>query len=158
MLPYDMITKDHLKDVLAGKKKLLKIKDVNFCNPPAFDEIGVKNLFEKVMRMPEVKIFFPEIWPKGRQCDKSYFYNVWNTIHEDQVQNVIKHANSVRYSLMSDEVKDNSIIITKEWQDELESMPFTSKIKGKMSALLKQKSKINAKPKDRVQYEAYEFG
>ena len=115
MLPYDMITKDHLKDVLAGKKKLLKMKDVNFCNPPAFDEIGVKNLFDKVMAMPEVKIYFPDKWPKGRQCDKSYFYNVWNTIHEDQVQNVIKHANSVRYSTLSEEVKDNSILITKEW-------------------------------------------
>ena len=66
MLPYDMITKDHLKDVLAGKKKLLKMKEVNFCNPPAFDEIGVKNLFDKVMAMPDVKIYFLDKWPKGR--------------------------------------------------------------------------------------------
>ena len=50
MLPYDIVTKDHLRDVLSGKKSLLKIKDVNFCNPPAFDEIGVKALYEKVLK------------------------------------------------------------------------------------------------------------
>ena len=36
-------------------------------------------------------------------------------------------------------------------------MPFTSKQKGKMSHLLKQKSKIGVKQKDRVHYDAYDF-
>ena len=49
MMPYDTVTKDHLKNVLSGKKSLLKMKQVNFCNPPAFDEIGVKALYEKVL-------------------------------------------------------------------------------------------------------------
>ena len=44
-----MFTKDHFKAVLAGKKKLYKIKNVNFCNPPAYDEIGVKALYKKII-------------------------------------------------------------------------------------------------------------
>ena len=36
-------------------------------------------------------------------------------------------------------------------------MPFTSKQKGRMSHLLKQKSKIGTKPKERTTYEAYDF-
>ena len=42
MLPYHQVTKDYLKDVLQGRKKLLKMSEVSFCNPPAYDEIGVK--------------------------------------------------------------------------------------------------------------------
>jgi hypothetical protein len=36
-------------------------------------------------------------------------------------------------------------------------MPFVSKVKGKMSALLKQKSKIQAVRKERVTYDAFDF-
>lgn len=48
-------------------------------------------------------------------------------------------------------------MITEEWQRELEAMPFVSKAKGKMSALLKQKSKINIVHKPRVTYDAFDF-
>jgi len=51
-LPYDQINKDFLRDVLKGKKKLLKMKEVNFCNVPCYDEIGVKALYEKVVKLP----------------------------------------------------------------------------------------------------------
>ena len=44
-----MVTKDHLKEVLAGRKTLLKMNKVNFINPPAFDEIGVKALYERIV-------------------------------------------------------------------------------------------------------------
>ena len=36
-----MVTKDFMKAVLGGKKALLKMNQVKFCNPPAFYEIGV---------------------------------------------------------------------------------------------------------------------
>ena len=36
-------------------------------------------------------------------------------------------------------------------------MPFVSKAKGKMSALLKQKSKINIVHKPRVTYDVFDF-
>ena len=51
-MPYDQINKDFLRDVLKGKKKLLKMKEVNFCNVPSYDEIGVKALYEKVVKLP----------------------------------------------------------------------------------------------------------
>ena len=86
MPPYDMITKDFLKEVLKDEKALLKMKQVNFCNPPAYDEIGVKALYIKVVAMPNMAKYFPTKYPKGRQCDKGYMYNIWNTIHPDDVQ------------------------------------------------------------------------
>jgi hypothetical protein len=65
MLPYKMVTKDHLKEVLQGKKKFLKMGEVKFCNPPAYDEIGVKALYEKVRLRAGMKDYFPEKFPKG---------------------------------------------------------------------------------------------
>ena len=61
-----MFTKDHFKAVLAGKKRLFKMKNVNFCNPPAYDEIGVKALYEKIIKQPDMADFFPDKFPKGR--------------------------------------------------------------------------------------------
>ena len=46
-----MVTKDHLKQILTGEKKFLKMKEVRFCNPPSYDEIGVKNLYDKVVSL-----------------------------------------------------------------------------------------------------------
>ena len=54
-------------------------------------------------------------------------------------------------------MKDQTIIITEEWQEQLDVMPFVSKQKGRMSHLLKQKSKIGTKPKQIMTYEAYDF-
>jgi len=50
MPPYVMVTKDHLKAVLAGRKHLLKMNVVSFVNVPAFDEIGVKAMYDKVVQ------------------------------------------------------------------------------------------------------------
>ena len=69
-------------------------------------------------------------------------YNVWNTIYPDDVKKVIDHANSQRYAIDADKNKEHAIIITEEWQKELDSMPFISKQKGRMSHLLKIKSKV----------------
>jgi hypothetical protein len=71
------------------------------------------------------------------------------------VAEIIKHANAQRYTVASEDVQQNSIKIADEWQEQLESMPFFSKQKGRMSALLKMKSKIATKKKPRVQYQPH---
>ena len=73
------------------------------------------------------------------------------------MQAVLDHANNVRHSIASEKVKENTIIIADEWEAELKAMPFTSKEKGRMSHLLKQKSKVQADFKPRVSYTAYDF-
>ena len=89
-----MITKDHLKLVLKGDKKFLKMSEVRFCNAPQFDEIGVKNLYDRVVQSPGMSLYFPDKYPKGRSCCRDYMYNVWNTLHPNDVKTVIDHANS----------------------------------------------------------------
>ena len=134
------------------------MSEVKFCNPPAFDEIGCKALYSKVVMQPKMADYFPDKFPKGRTCCKSYLYNIWNTLHPDDVKAVFEHANSVRYSFTADKIQQETIAITDEWEKELEAMPYVSKVKGRMSALLKQKSKINVEHKSRKTYEAFDFG
>ena len=69
-------------------------------------------------------------------------YNVWNTLYPEDVKAVIQHTNSQRFSVQNEQMKEDSIMITEAWKEELESMPFISKQKGRMSQLLKQKSKV----------------
>ena len=92
-----------------------------------------------------MKKYFPDKWAKGTQCDKKYFFNVWNTIFPQQVKQVMDHANSQRYTVKGEEVKNNSIMLTERWENELKEMPFFSKEKGRMSHLLKLKSKIGGR-------------
>ena len=91
------------------------MKEVNFCNVPAFDEIGVKALYTKVIELPGMSKYFPSSLPKGKQCCKQYMYNVWNTIYPEDVQAVLEHANKNRFAIDAQQVKDNTIIITEEW-------------------------------------------
>ena len=65
MLPYKLITKDFLKDVLQGRKKLLKMTDVRFINAPLFDEIAVKHIYNDVSQQPLIRDYFPDEFPKG---------------------------------------------------------------------------------------------
>ena len=100
---------------MKGERSLLKMKEVNFCNVPAFDEIGVKALYTKVIELPGMSKYFPSSLPKGKQCCKQYMYNVWNTIYPEDVQAVLEHANKNRFAIDAQQVKDNTIIITEEW-------------------------------------------
>ena len=85
MAPEKMITKEYMKAVLRGDKELLKMTQVKHINVPAYDEIGVKALYEKALKMKGMGKYFPDKYPKGMQCDKKYFYNIWNTLYPDEV-------------------------------------------------------------------------
>ena len=88
-----MVTKDYLKEVLIGNKSFLRMNEVKFCNPPAYDEIGVKNLYVHIVSMEGMGMYFPDKFPEGRTCDRSYMYNVWNTKYPEDVKEVISYAN-----------------------------------------------------------------
>ena len=156
MLPYHQVTKDFLKGVIQENKKLLRMSEVKFVNVPAFDEIAVKHLYSAVLKKEGMAAYFPDKFPKNTQCEKAYFYNVWNTLYPEQVKEVIKHANEQRYTVSNQAAQENSIAISEGWQRELDSMPFISKQRGRMTFLLKQKSAIRVERKPKITYEVHE--
>ena len=54
--------KNYIKAVLEGTKKLMKMKDAQFFNVPAFNELSVKKLTPIMRAIKEVNIYLPEDW------------------------------------------------------------------------------------------------
>jgi hypothetical protein len=68
--------------------------------------------------------FFPDHLPKGRNPDRSYFFNVLNTIEEDYCQKLIVHANKQRHSGDGQGKEEQSIVISANMQRKLNEFPF----------------------------------
>ena len=78
--------------------------EVRFVNVPAFDEIGVKNLYEKIIKMEGMAALFPSKYPKGRSAERQYMYNCLNTLHPDVVKDIIEFSNRQRYTVDNDKL------------------------------------------------------
>ena len=87
-----MFGKDFMKEVLNGSKKLLKMKDAKFVNVVKYDELSVKSLYSKLLQLDGMAAYFPDSYPKGRQCDRCYMFNVANTLHENIIKELVEHA------------------------------------------------------------------
>ena len=92
MPSYENFTREFAKEVFQGRKKLLKRKEVNFIEVIKFDELSVKSLYARLIELPMMKDYFPNKYPKGRQCDRDYMFNVANTLHEEVVTELVNHA------------------------------------------------------------------
>ena len=63
-----MVTKDYMKAILAGTKDLLGKHEVKSVTVKKFDEISVKDMYPKLLERDEMKPYFPDKYPIGRQC------------------------------------------------------------------------------------------
>ena len=105
MMPYEMVTHDMLKDIFAGTKKLFKLKEVKFIQAPKYDEISVKNLYDRFIKLEGMVAFFPAKYAKGRQCDREYMFNVTNTLHPKMVKEVVEFALKQRFIIKDEDQK-----------------------------------------------------
>ena len=63
---------------------------------------------------------------KGRQCDKEYFWNVVNSLFEDEVSAILDHANRLRNGTDEGDLIKESISMTQEWNDLMQQFPWAS--------------------------------
>ena len=92
-LPPDVsLNKDFLKDVIAERKHLLRLDQIKWVNVPYYDELALKSVGPQMANDPKFTCFFPENMPRGRSIDRTYFYNVLNTIYPEYTSAIIKHA------------------------------------------------------------------
>ena len=61
-----MFTKDYAKEIFAEKKLLIRKKHVMMIVVPRYDELSVKNLYEKLLALDNMEKYFPSVYPKGR--------------------------------------------------------------------------------------------
>jgi hypothetical protein len=74
------------------------MSELKSVNVPKFDELSVKNIFPLIRQDAEVMKYFPDEYPKGREPDRTYTFNVLNTMRNQYVQDIIKHAHNIRNS------------------------------------------------------------
>ena len=93
-LPDDnVVNKDFLKDVLSGKKMLLKKTQVNKIAVPHYDELSVKSLWPQFAKDAEFTLYFPDKYPVGKGPPRQYFFDILNTLYPEYLEQVMKHAN-----------------------------------------------------------------
>ena len=106
----------------------MKNRDVRHVEVTKFDELSVKNLYDEFMTLAGVKHYFPDTYPKGRVCDREYMFNIVNTLHENVVSEILKHALEQRHSLNVDFKEKESIMITDHWKNELKDLPMRNTV------------------------------
>ena len=98
MPPRATVNRDFVRAVLLGEKKLLKVSEKRSVNVPKYDELGVKHIYPKFKRDPEVMQYLQDSYPKDRYPDREYFFTVLNTVHPEHVKRLIEHAQKERFS------------------------------------------------------------
>ena len=124
--PDTMINKDFLKQVLAGEKSLLKMSELKAVNVPKYDKLSVKYIHPRIKEDPKVLKYFPNRYPEGRVPDRTYTFNVYHTVYPEYVQSMIQHAQKQRNAVTEQSDHHDKILISKEWQEQLEAVPFIS--------------------------------
>ena len=122
--PATMINKDFLKQVLANDKKLIKMSALRSINVPKFDEVSVKTIWPLIKQDPEVLVFFPDDYAKGRVPYRKYTFDILNTVRPEYVQKMIEHACTVRHAITEAGQHDDEILVSTEWQEQLRAIPF----------------------------------
>lgn len=127
MSSYHMVTSTYLKQILKGEKKLLKMSEVRHCNPSQYDEISVVELYAPCLKMSDMAQYFPDAYPKGRSCQREYFFSILATIQPEYTDKLLKRSKEIRYGAEGEKQKDELIEMDPSWQDQLKEFPqFTS--------------------------------
>lgn len=78
--------------MLTEEKALFSMQEIKWVNVPLYDELSVKNLWPEMIQYPEFRRYMPDSLPKGRQIDRTYFFNIMMTLSPDYTGNLIMHA------------------------------------------------------------------
>ena len=105
MAPKSQVSKDFLKQVLIGEKRLLKKKDVEYIHVSQFEELSVKNLWGEMKEDKDFMIYFQDDYPKDRYPCREYFFNILNTVYEERMTAMIAHSNRIRFEAAKDGIQ-----------------------------------------------------
>ncbi len=92
-----------------------------------YDKLAVKNMWPHCQDIPGIMRHFPDKLPKGRLPDREYFWNVINTLNEEYVGNLIRHANGQRNAATGFKHKEEQIAVSEKMIGLLNEQPYISR-------------------------------
>lgn len=94
---------------------------------PLYDELSVIRVWPMMKDDEKISKFFPTKMAKGRMPDREYFYNIVNTFHHDYLAELLRHANKQRNDAATEALAKETIEISDDWWELLNSVPFISR-------------------------------
>ncbi len=142
-----------LREVLAGRKGLLKKKDIDSVGTiPRLEEFNLKSLWQVVKNRKDFMHFFPNI-PEGSKTlpDRDYLLNVLNTIENKCITKMFAEARKRREELEIKEKMEaeNLVEVNANWVDALMATERTAKMKGRTMEMIQKKAKKIRKPRQK---------
>jgi hypothetical protein len=104
----------------------MEVDSIRKVNMPRYDELSVKNFWPQIQGNQRLMRFFPDKLPKGRQPDHEYFWNVFNTLEEPYVRQLIAYANEQRNSADAEGMQRETIVVSEVMANKLNQFPFQS--------------------------------
>lgn len=71
---------------------LLPLTDVKHISVPHYPEMNIKHLFSHYKDDESLSKYLPSKFAKGRQVDRTFFFNVFNTIYPKELAKMISNA------------------------------------------------------------------
>ena len=93
LLPIEQLNKDYIKKLFIGEKKAFKISDVKWIIVPRIDELSLKKMIAKCQDHDELWMYFGDEYKVTRLPDRTYFFNVLNTLYPGNLESLIAYAN-----------------------------------------------------------------
>ena len=112
--------------MLKDEKDFLPLSEVKFVQVPFYDELSVGELFPLMKQNPDFMKYFMDRYSKGRLPDRSYFFNVMNTVDPEYTTALIKNAQEKRNTADGPGNEDAGVVISDKWIEKLRAYPFIS--------------------------------
>ena len=78
--------------------------------------------------------YLPDEYLKQKTADRTYFFNILNTLYPEYVQQLLSHAHKQRTGMEQEQQQEQTIEMHEDWVDLLSQVPFYSKSKYPFTA------------------------
>ena len=82
--------------ILEGDKELMHRAEIKPVDVGAYPELAVKHMYKEFSSRKICAKYLPPKINNGRSCPKEYFWDIVNTLYEEEVDAMVKHANQQR--------------------------------------------------------------
>ena len=114
MPPLSDCSLDFLKDVLAGRKRLIPLGSVKHVEVPRYKEFSTKNLLGPALQEKDLQMFLPDVSP-DEPVNKQWLFDVIATVKPGWWQTRIAEAMQARLERASVSSKPQTIEIQPEF-------------------------------------------
>jgi len=100
------------------------VNEVKRINVPHYEELSVKSIVDMYKDDERLWKYLPTVYAKGKQLDRTFFFNILHTVHPDALPELIAHAREQRQKRITEGEEKETIEIASDWVSKLSEIPF----------------------------------